>query len=137
MKSDIQKALEKTFPDRGQQSSVTHMLWNLSRVMAQGDVIFAKLGRSEVIGWGVVSGEFSFDPTLDELQNILPVNWEAKKAIKLSDGKLLPIKALTEITEDHELLEMLGKAYSGVPGLESSEGDTDDPVLIRLKAFLL
>lgn len=127
-KSDIQKALEVTFPDRGQQSSVTHMLWNLSRVMEQGDVIFAKLGRSEVIGWGVVSGEFSFDPTLDELQNIIPVNWEAKKAIKLPEGKLLPIKALTEITEDHELLEILGKAYSGVPGLESSEGETDDPV---------
>lgn len=127
-KAEIQQALEGVFPERGTQSNTAHMLWNLSRVMKEGDVVFAKLGRLEVIGWGVVTGPLSFNPELEELQNVVPVNWEEKKAIKHPDRKLLPTKTLTDITDDQELLKILADAYSGVPGLESKEAEGEEPV---------
>lgn len=134
-RAEIQQALESAYLDDKSKEKSAHMLWNFSSVMKVGDVVFAKLGRTEVIGWGVVAGPLSFNPELEEHQNVVSVNWEEKKAIKRPDGKLLPIKTLTEITEDHELLEILGKAYSGVPGLESSEGETDDPVPDPIEGF--
>jgi hypothetical protein len=134
-KAEIQQALEKVFPDRGAQSATALMLWNLSRVMKEGDVIFAKLGRSELIGWGVVTGPLSYNPELEELQNVVPVNWEEKKAVKHPDGNRLPIKTLTDITGDRELLKILADAYSGVPGLESAEEDPEDSVPDPVEGF--
>lgn len=116
-KSEIQAALQANFPD-GNQATVASMLWNFSHVMAEGDVVFAKLGRSEVIGWGMVRGNASYDAGQEELPNLRPVEWEEQKAVKLPDGRMLAIKSLTEITEDTELLEILAGSYSGVPGLE-------------------
>ena len=104
------------------------MLWNFSRIMKRGDVVFAKLGKSEVIGWGVVDGPFSYNPELEEHTNVVPVNWEETKAFKHPERNRLPTKSLTDITDDQELLKILGDAYSGVPGLESAEEDTEDPV---------
>lgn len=127
-KAEIQKALGDAYSSHTTQSNAALMLWNFSRVMKAGDVVFAKLGRTEVIGWGLVAGPLSYNPELAEHQNVVPVNWEEKKAIKHPDSKLLPTKTLTEITHDQELLSILASAYPGVPGLESSVEEFDDPV---------
>lgn len=73
---EIQQALESTYPSDKSKAKAAYMLWNLSRVMKKGDVVFAKLGKSEVIGWGVVDGPISYHPDLSEYHNIVPVTWE-------------------------------------------------------------
>ena len=123
-RDDMQDALEEKFPDRN-PSSVALMLWNFCHVMEEGDVVFAKLGRTEVIGWGVVRKGFSYDEGQGDLPNMLPVDWEGKKAVKLPEGRMLPMKSLTEITNDRDLLAILAKSYSEVPGLEVSDEDTE------------
>lgn len=137
-KDEIQNALEMEFPDRN-QAAVALMLWNFSRNIQEGDVVFAKLGRSEVVGWGIAKGGFSFDAEKEELPNLLTVNWQGKKAVKLPEGRMLAMKSLTEITGDHELLEILSKDFSGVPGLSMDEDDpvVDDPVAAPTKPYLI
>lgn len=128
-KEEMTTALAEVFPDKN-QSSAALMLWNFSRVMQVGDVVFAKLGRSEVIGWGVVQGEYSHDPDQKGHPNSLAVDWMETKAAKLPDGTLLAFKSLTEITDDRELLDFLTKNYTGIPGLVGPEPTPDpDPPL--------
>ena len=123
-KDAMQEALEKEFPDRS-AASVALMLWNFSRHMGEGDVVFAKLGRTEVLGWGIVGKGFSHDSLQPDHPNMLPVDWEEMKAAKLPEGQMLPIKSLTEITKDRELLQFLSKCYSGVPGLNVSDEEAE------------
>lgn len=123
-KEEIENALENSFPERD-QSGVALMLWNFYRVVSEGDVVFAKLGRTEVVGWGIVQGDYSYDISQGELPSLRPIDWQETNAVKLPDGKLLPIKSLTEITNDRVLLEILSKFYSGVPGMKGSAEETE------------
>lgn len=122
-KQDIIAALDEVFPDQNNSGNAL-MLWNFSREMAEGDIVFAKLGRSELLGWGVVSGTYAYDPSRGGLPNVLPVNWAPPKATKAPDGRLLALKSLTEIGRGDELLEFLGQQYPGIPGLSDSEEKT-------------
>lgn len=133
----LQNALEQISPDQ-EQIHESLMLWNISHKMKPGDIVFAKLGRSEVIGWGEVTGEYSFLGDEEVLPHSIAVDWKVSKAVKITERKLA-IKALTEITLKPKLLKILGGLYSGVPGLGDSPQDggdddvtdTDDDVSIK------
>jgi hypothetical protein len=107
---------------------VALMLWNISREMKPGDIVFAKLGRSEVIGWGEVASGYSFAGDQEEYPHVVAVDWKVKKAVKISERKLA-IKALTELNNKPKVLKILSGLYPGVPGLgESASGDEDDDI---------
>ena len=122
----LEQALDEVFPETS-QSGAALMLWNFSHVMQDGDVVFAKLGRSEVIGWGIVCGNYSHIEEREDHPSLLPVEWMEKKAVKLPDGRLLAIKSLTEIDSNDELLQILASAYENIPGVPGGSG-SDDPV---------
>lgn len=107
---------------------VALMLWNISREMKPGDIVFAKLGRSEVIGWGEVAGGYSFAGEKEEYPHVVAVDWKVKKAVKISERKLA-IKALTELNNKPKVLKILSDLYPGVPGLGVSVvGDENDDI---------
>lgn len=130
-KDQIIGCLDDHFPGQNNSGNAL-MLRNFSKEMTEGDIVFAKLGRSELLGWGVVSGAYSFDRSREELPNILPVDWAAPKAVKAPEGRLLAMKSLTEIGPDDDLLDFLSKNYPGIPGLSDTDetsiddGDGDD-----------
>jgi hypothetical protein len=122
-KEEILKTLDET--PNTQNWLIALMLSNISREMKPGDIVFAKLGRSEVIGWGEVTGEYSFLGDEEELPHSIAVDWKVSKAVKITERKLA-IKALTELTLKPKLLKILGGLYSGVPGLGDSSQDGGD-----------
>lgn len=120
------------------------MLWNISHEMRPGDIVFAKLGRSEVIGWGEVIGDYKFIGDEEEFPHVMEVDWKVTKAVKISERKLA-YKTLTEITRKPDLLEILRCLYPGVPGLSDlesgvmdddlSDGDSGDAVAVEYESY--
>ena len=49
--------------------------WEFAHVMKKGDIVLAKRGRSVILGWGTVTGDYSYDPERAEYQNIRTVDW--------------------------------------------------------------
>lgn len=124
-KEDIMGQLDRLSTDQNNGLEGL-MLWNISHQMKKGDIIFAKLGRSEIIGWGEITGDYSFAGDHEEYPHVVPVEWRVKKAVKITERKLA-VKALTDLTQKTLLLEILAKLYPGVPGLsDSSQDDGDD-----------
>jgi hypothetical protein len=119
-KEEVIEALDQVFPEQNNSGNAL-MLRNFSHGMSEGDVVFAKLGRSELLGWGVVAGSYSYDKSRGDLPNVIPVEWASPKAVKTAEGRLLAMKSLTEITKDEDLLAFLGQNYPGVPGLSDSD----------------
>lgn len=122
-KDAIIETLDQLFPEQNNSGNAL-MLRNFSREISDGDIVFAKLGRSEFLGWGVVTGPYDYDDSRGELPNVVPVEWAQPKALKAPEGRLLAMKSLTEIKPDSDLLEFLAQNYPGIPGLSDSEDQT-------------
>lgn len=126
-KDGVIEALGQIFPEQNNSGNAL-MLRNFSREISEGDIVFAKLGRSEFLGWGIVTGTYLYDESRSELPNVLPVEWAQPKAIKAPEGRLLAMKSLTEISPDDDLLDFLARNYPGIPGLSDSEEQTAEVV---------
>jgi len=95
-KADINKklqALEGTTEDRKNGAIANY---EFSTVMSIGDVIIAKKGRTELIGYGVVISDCIFDDNRPTYKNYRKVNWKLKGSWNANHN--LAVKTLTDIT---------------------------------------
>lgn len=71
--------------------------WEFAHEIKIGDVLIAKRGRSVILGWGEVTGEYRHDPDRVEYPNLRPVSWHpCRTPISLPD--LITTKTLTRFT---------------------------------------
>lgn len=80
--------------------------WEFVNVMQPGDIIIAKKGRSEYIGYGIVESEFIYNEE-SEYPNMRYVDWKSKGSWK-ETGKNV-VKTLTEITKYSDYVTRLAK----------------------------
>jgi 5-methylcytosine-specific restriction enzyme B len=75
--------------------------------MNPGDLIFVKRGRREIIGFGTVQSGYRFEANRPFFQHVRDVNWQSSGSWPTASHRLLPMKTITEITDDEELIEEL------------------------------
>jgi len=88
-----------------------NMLYNFAFGMKPGDIVFAKKGRSTIVGKGVVSSHYYFESNRENHPHLRKVEWTHKGEWK-SDS-LLAMKTLTNITRDAELVMKLNELIDG------------------------
>ena len=101
-KEDVKKRMLETYPDYGRQTNDIHAAWQFAKEMKPGDVVFVKKGRSEILGRGVVAGDYVYDPDGGEYPHLREVSWKRQGSWR-SDQQF-PMKTLTEITDYPDLL---------------------------------
>lgn len=91
--------------------------WQFYKEVKKGDVIFAKKGRSKIIGYGTVTGDYYFN---DELKNssenesdyysFREVDWhELNPELDYYPNELAPMKSLTDITSKKYIIDYLSQ----------------------------
>ncbi len=82
---------------RGQRSSHSRATWEFVHEMRIGDILISKKGRSVILGWGKVTGDYTHDPERAEYRNLRRVEWHpCDTPISLND--LITTKTLTRFT---------------------------------------
>lgn len=119
-KEDIRKRLRTLYSSKYSQKNSALALWQFSRELKPGDVVFAKRGRSVVIGRGVVEGDYQFDENGDSYPNIRRVRWTHSGEWHSED--LLAMKTLTDITAYPDLVEKLNSFF------EEEDGEAEEDV---------
>lgn len=76
-----------------------------ANAMRPGDLVFAKRGRREIVGFGTVTGEYRYDPERSSYMNVRRIRWDGR-GVWASDRELA-MKALTDITDNQELVAFL------------------------------
>jgi 5-methylcytosine-specific restriction protein B len=110
------------------QALNAHMCFDFVHTINRGDIVFAKRGRQKIVGRGIVTGGYEYDPTRKNYQNIRDIRWTHRG--EWSSPTLLPMKALTEWTsyaEAQALEELLGTSEDAIPRrvrLEPSERES-------------
>lgn len=121
-KEDIRKNLRTLYSSKYSQKNSALALWQFSREIKPGDVVFAKRGRSVIIGRGIVEGDYQFDENGDSYPNIRRVRWTNRGERHTED--LLAMKTLTDITAYPDLVEKLNSFFEDEGG--EVEGDTEE-----------
>lgn len=121
-KEDIRKNLRTLYSSKYSQKNSALALWQFSREIKPGDVVFAKRGRSVIIGRGIVEGDYQFDENGDSYPNIRRVRWTNRGEWHMED--LLAVKTLTDITAYPDLVEKLNSFFEDEGG--EVEEDTEE-----------
>ena len=106
-RAEIKKALLQSYPDfSGSQMNNSLCLWQFANEIKEGDVVIAKKGMREYIGYGIVTGGYYRDDTIEEQNNLLKVEWKKRGSWKIDTGQIVT-KTLTDITKYPEYVDRL------------------------------
>lgn len=87
-KSTIEKALKEALNLKNRPTNDARAAWEFSRVLKPGDIIIAKKGTKQYIGYGSVTGEYVYDASRTAYRNIRTVKW-----IKSGNGTKMVVRS--------------------------------------------
>lgn len=97
-KTAIEDAFKKALKRKSRPTNDALAAWEFSRVIKPGDIIIAKKGSRNYIGYGVVTGQYVHDKNRTTYRNSRNVKWK-KKGEWTETGNPIVQKALTDITQ--------------------------------------
>ena len=74
-KTEMKQAMKEQIDPGNSYTMAAHATWQFVHDMKPGDIVFAKKGRSTVIGRGIVVSEYAFDDSRANNKNVRKVNW--------------------------------------------------------------
>lgn len=96
-RDEIKAKLRELRGDDSNPIHAAHTCFSFAHRMKPGDIVFAKRGRYEIIGAGVVTGAYEYHPEREPYVQRRKVAWTHKGNGRPRD-KALALKTLTEIT---------------------------------------
>lgn len=133
-KKEMQDAMDKNCPRTPDVAATTFSkaaleTWQFLTKVKPGDVIFAKKGKHTIIGRGVVTSDYIYDPERDdEYVNIRKVTWTHKGEWEHPGNAIT--KVLTDVTSYTDYVEKLNALFD-----DESSGDEIEEVKVDYPAY--
>ncbi len=108
-KTEMKMAMKEYIDPERQYTMAAHATWQFTHEIKPGDIVFAKKGRSIVIGRGVVMSDYEFDDSRDENKNVRKINWTHKG--EWPHPGQAAMKTLTDITSYTDYVEKLNSLF--------------------------
>lgn len=106
----IKEGEPETYRESNPSQSV-NMINQFTFDMRIGDIVIAKNGLYELVGWGIVKSDYYYDSNLDKYKSRRKVQWmdnQKKSAgMKGNNNRILPQKTLTDITQYSDMVDDL------------------------------
>jgi 5-methylcytosine-specific restriction enzyme B len=96
-KEEVVVRLQELENETGSKKNDSTAIFEFSHVMKTGDIVLAKRGRDELLGYGEVKSDIIYDPLKEYYKNYRKVEWKLNGTWK-TDVSLHP-KTLTDITK--------------------------------------
>ncbi len=97
--------------------------WEFVQEIKIDDILIAKKGRRAILGWGKVTGEYTYVPERAEYKNVRTVEWHPCRA-PINFTGLITTKTLTRFTEYRDWLRHIFEKIDADAG--ESEVEPDD-----------
>jgi len=131
-RSDMQKAMKKHYeenpdPTVGATSfkSASLETWQFVHDIKPGDIIFAKRGKHEIIGRGIVESDYYYDDARDgRYKNLRQVKWTHKGSWEHPDGSAIT-KVLTDVTSYTDYVAKLNALFED----DDIQQEIEEPVV--------
>lgn len=101
-KEDMRQRLLEVCGDETSQKNSAHAVWQFAHDIKPGDVVFAKRGRTEILGRGIVTGEYEYDEAGGQYPHLRTVAWSKKGSWR--NDEQFAMKTLTDVTDYPEFV---------------------------------
>lgn len=109
----------------GSMKNAVLAVWEFQNVIAEGDIVYAKRGRREIVGRGVVSSAPRFEPDRPSYRHVRTVRWTHIGSWAHPGDAAT--KTLTDVTSYHDYVEKLEEIVTGEDEPELLETPTPLP----------
>lgn len=133
-KNEIVKALQEVYSKENSSFMNDSLaLWQFSREMNVGDVVYVKKGINKIIGRGIVEGNYVYEESLPTYRHTRKVSWTHIGEWDCLSERL-NIKTLTDITKYPDFVNKLNDLLTGSKNMEQNEylHDTWDDAIIHV-----
>ncbi len=114
--SDTYRAkIQELYQPKNKPTNDAKMCFDFAHRMKIGDIVFAKKGRTQLLGYGKVKSDLIYDPSREEYHNTRLVEWIVTENWEVPPGTKLPVKTLTDITNQKDLIEAYGQLIKTPP----------------------
>ena len=96
-RDEIKKALVNAYGGEGSKKNDVSANDDFHKKINIGDIIIAKKGRGELLGYGVVTSNYEYDKNRTDYQKVRKIDWKLKGNWKVNFT--LVLKTLTDITK--------------------------------------
>ena len=121
-REEMRTEVKKLYSTDGSAINDSLAVWQFSHEMKSGDIVFAKKGKTQIIGRGIVESDYVFDSARTEFKHIRKVKWTNIGEWTTDDR--FAVKTLTNITQYADYVEKLNNLVEGklVPEKKASTG---------------
>ena len=110
----IHDALVKDGISGGNPVMHSKACWEFAQEMQVGHALIARRGRSHILGWGTVDGEYEYDPTRPDYRHVREVRWHScEPPIELPKNERINPKTLTRFTSDKRWVQFVFALIDG------------------------
>lgn len=106
---EMNQAIKQYYPTDGSAKNDTLAVWQFANEMKPGDIVFAKKGRSTIIGRGIVESDYIFDDSFSNYKHVRKVNWTNIEEWETDDKHAM--KTLTNVTRYKDYVEELESLF--------------------------
>ena len=110
-KEEMRAKMREVYGGTSSYKNQVHATWQFANDIKPGDIIFVKKGRKEIIGRGVVEGEYIYDPTREHYRNTRTVRWTDKGLWEHPEQ--LAMKTLTDVTPYTDFVKKTQSLFDG------------------------
>lgn len=132
-KDSISKKLKDVFGNNSTHKQEALMLYNFAHTMKPGDIVFAKKGRSLIVGRGIVTSDYIYEESRGEQPNIRKIDWTHKG--EWGSVNMHPMKTLTDITRYTDYITNLNALFKD-PDENKRHKDIDNHIPERQYWFI-
>ncbi len=109
----VAKKLIEVYKLESQPINDSRACFDFAHTIRPGDRIFAKRGRDEVVGYGVVTGDYEYREDRAQFKHVRRVRWEQRGNWKCKP--LFPVKTLIDFTPYPEVVQDLTALIGRLP----------------------
>lgn len=125
-KNEMRQRMKEALDPDSKFSNAALATWQFVHEMRSGDVVFCKKGMHTIVGRGVVTSDYEYDPSRSKYRNVRKVDW-TDHGEWVYPGQTV-MKTLTDITSYTDQIATLNALFVNEATEDVEEKEVDYPV---------